>query len=278
VPHHITAFFIPRYTGDLRTSGSYGAGMIVGPEGIVCLGEGDKPVKDPLREVALELGAPNMKFKVKDPLPYGMGYASSAVMAIGGSIAIARSLELPLNKALEVSHISEIKSKTGLGDVQAIVSNPLGEGIVVRIKPGAPHLGQIEVIFMPRTVSILSLELGRMNTRELLNIYGIEEAKEASISLRRLLEDPSFENFIDLSTNYTKKLSLLKRFFNCSKLEQKISKTPGLIGYYAKKRIVVIFVEKDMVRDAVEYFLSNRLKVRMLESKTKGITIQERRC
>ncbi len=278
VPHHITAFFVPRYTGDLRTSGSYGAGVIVGPEGTVCLGEGERPTRDPLREVALELGISNARFKLKDPLPYGMGYASSAVMAIGGSIAIAYSLGLPLNRALEVSHISEIKSRTGLGDVQAIASSSLGEGIVVRIEPGAPHLGRIEVILMPRTVSMLSLELGKMNTQELLNTYGVEEAKEASFSLKKLMEDPSFENFINLSTNYTKKLSLLRRLFDYPSLEQKVEKTPGLVGYYVKKRIVVMFVERDMVGDAIGYLLNNKLKVRVLESKTTGITIQERRC
>ncbi len=278
VPHHVTAFFIPRYTGELKTSGSYGVGVIVGPEGKVCLGKGEEPTMDPLREVSNELGMSKCKFTLKDPLPHSVGYASSAVMAIGGSLAIAYKNNIPFDRALEIAHISEIKSKTGLGDVQAIASNPLGEGIVIRIKPGAPHLGLTETIFMPGTVSILGIDLGKMNTRELLSVYDIKEAIEARDFLNKLLDEPTFERFIFLATEFTKKLSLLRRTTGNDNLESIISSTPGIIGYYVKKKVVIIFVERDRVRDAIDYISKNKLKIRILERRTDGIKFREGGC
>ncbi len=278
VPHHITAIFLPKYTGDPATTGSYGAGIVVGPEAIVCYGKGERPSWQPLKGVVEELKIREAKFEIRDPLPYGMGYASSAAAAIGGALSSAYANGISVKKALLAAHVAEVNASTGLGDVQAIASNPLGEGIVLRIEPGPPFSGDINVIPIPSSISILSIELGKMSTKSLLSTYNIDMAREAQKALKVLFEDPSFSVFLDVVSKYTSKLSLLETVDGGDRLKNIVESLPGLLGYYVKKKLIIALVEEDYIRDAIDHTIKNGLKVRVLERRTSGLKVVERRC
>ena len=278
VPHHITAFFVPKYTGDPRTTGSFGVGIIVGPEALVCAGVGSVEKWYPLKGVVEELGLNEIPFKILDPLPYGMGYASSAVASIGAALTLASLYRVPLSKALLAAHVAEVKASTGLGDVQAIASNPLGEGVVIRLRPGPPFHGEIDVIPIPPNVSFISVELGRMSTKNLLLTYDPKVGEILKLLLNELIEEPTFETFVNLSTRYTEALSLLDRVADTRRVGTLIRRTPGLLGYYVKKKLVVLIVEEDLVRDALDYLIKGGLRVRLLERRTAGIKFVDERC
>jgi pantoate kinase len=278
IPHHITAFFIPKYTGDLLTTGSYGAGILVGPEAIVCIGPGEKPKWSPLNLVFDELKASGLGSKIIEPLPPGMGYASSAASALGGAIGIAILKNLPLSKALLTAHVAEIKASTGLGDVQAIASNPIGEGVVIRTRPGAPLKGSIEVLPIPSTISLLSIELGKMDTKSLLKVYDLGVARASISAFKKLVSDPTFEKFLEVAQEYTDTLLRLNKIPIKTEIIRKLRRTPGLLGYYIKKLIAVLIVDADKIEDAVSYLSKEGLKIRLLETKTMGIRVVPGAC
>ncbi len=257
-PHHVTAFFSPVCRdGDLLNAGSIGAGIVVEPGVTACTGvEGSLLTGTAERAVRI-LGYIG-KLNVIESLPIGVGYASSAATALSASLAAASSMGLTVNNAFIASHIAEIESSTGLGDILAI---SCGIGIAVRSRPGAPGIGYADCFQLPGSVSVLSLEWGKMPTARLIKVLS-GYFKEAEKSLKRLLDHMTFEVFVEEAerfSNITKSHGIVG-----DKLEV-IRRIPGLIGFYTKKAVTIIFVEEDSISDSIEYLHNNRLIPRILE-------------
>jgi len=262
VSHHITAFFVPVWSSDPETTGSQGAGVLVGPKALICLSKnfkGDTPelVKLVVKELYGRISKPSDHegIEISEPLPVGYGYASSAALALGAALVLSISGGFPLSKAVRAAHIAELRARTGLGDVQAIYYAPVGS-VVVRVRAGIkPGESFVELIPIPTSISVISLVFGRMETQELLQRYSDLHQREALKALNSLLQEPSFENFVALATSYTRSTGMLKELSSSdpSRIEGLIAKTPGLLGFYVKKRIVVIFLEKDLLVDAIDY-------------------------
>ncbi|MCE4599170.1 MAG: hypothetical protein F7C81_03120 [Desulfurococcales archaeon] len=257
-PHHVTAFFSPKYTpGDTLTTGSIGAGIVVEPGVTACTGGETKIPTDTARKALKLLNYKNGVY-IREPLPVGVGYASSAATAISASLAISVHTGSSIIKSLQAAHIAEVELSTGLGDVLAI---SCGVGIAVRIRPGAPGVGSVDCFQIPGSISILSLEWGRMHTARLIDaLKGY--SREAEKSLERLIEHMSFEVFIEEAERFseaTKSHGILGRNRDI------IKRTPGLIGFYTKKTVTIIFVEDNYIRDSIEYLANYKLIPRILE-------------
>ena len=250
VSHHVTAFFIPEIRGSPLESGSRGAGLVVDPPVKACVSPAGSPPSAYGRTVELamrKVGAPDVRIEVFEPLPPARGYASSAATALAASLAAALYKGLPVSRALRASHEAEVEAGTGLGDVVAIASG--GYGVAVRLKAGGPGVAVVDSIPVPRSVLVLSVELGSMETRELLASYTQEMAREAEASLARLAEFMTFEVFAEEARRYTEATGLAKTV--PQPLLEAVSRLPGLISFYVKKRLLVIIVEEDRAQDAV---------------------------
>ena len=156
-PGHITGFFQIREHKDLLRSGSRGAGLCVGL-GTHCTvqaeeGEGKKTV----RFAGVEVDAPvtldaisyilgqrklDVVVDLVHDLPIGQGFGMSAAGALSAAHALSEIIGLPFSEAIRAAHKSELRHRTGLGDVAALSRG----GITFRRKEGVPPFGQVDRI------------------------------------------------------------------------------------------------------------------------------------
>ncbi len=99
-------------------------------------------------------------------LPTGCGYGTSGAGALGLSLALNEAIGQSLNKleAAQIAHISEIACKTGLGTVTSVFSGGLG----LRTSPGAPGVGKITSLPVPKTLQLVTATFGPIATSRIL--------------------------------------------------------------------------------------------------------------
>jgi len=270
----VTAFFVPVYVeGDPLASGSIGAGVVVGPEARVCVSDSGGRVEwEPLASTVSSIAGEDVAVEYSDPLPIARGYACSAAAAIGGAVASAVYRGRPIYKSLRIAHAMEVIHRTGLGDVQSITASPIG-GVVLRLRPGPPGYGVSEVIPIPRNVGILSVEGRPVETHVLLSLYDEKYRRSSVEALRRLFNEPTFEVFVEEATRHTKETGSAKSVVG-SDLDI-LRGIKGVIGYYAKKSVLVLFVEGDLIHDAA-MDLQARLSrpARILDPNPRGLRVE----
>jgi len=267
-PHHITSIFIPQRAGSLEETGSIGAGIAVEPRAYACATGPTAPQYSTMERVARILGRPEAAshVSIRDPLPPGAGYAVSAAVAVSSALVLARSLGRGYYRALQAAHAAEILEATGLGDVLAI---SCGVGIVLRRKAGAPGIGEVECLQMPGTLEILAVETGRQHTSRLLSGIDDRFVAAAEKALRAVFEAESVEGFIEWSQWFSRESGML-----AAALEgRELPSLPGLVGYYAKKRVIVFFVEREWSQDAAIALRGAGWKPRLLSSSSYGPSI-----
>ena len=128
-------------------------------------------------------------------IPIGAGFGSSAAGALGTALALSKALDLNFtyNQLGKIAHVSEIKSRTGLGTVGPLLFGGCG----LTIEPGAPGYAILDRIpvspdhrlvigtFRPYPTREL---LSSQQKREIINLNGRK-------TLKRILDNPSLENF-----------------------------------------------------------------------------------
>ena len=266
-PHHVTSIFAPRTSGEPLEAGSIGLGLAIEPRLRACL-DGQLPDKQAIstvERVARLLGRPDLAVRVRvlTPFPPGAGYAVSAAAAIAGGLVIAGASQRGVAEALEAAHVAEILEKTGLGDVLAI---SCGVGLVARYKPGAPGRGKVECFPLPGSVSIVAFETGRMHTSRLVSSLPRSAEKLAAHLVERFLEERSLEFFLEASERFSRETGLLYMALG----GRDPPRVPGLLGFYAKKKVVVYVVESDRVGDAVEALARAGFEPRIIEASRGG--------
>ncbi|MCE4601711.1 MAG: hypothetical protein F7B18_00850 [Desulfurococcales archaeon] len=257
-PHHITSIFIPYTQGPPEMQGSIGAGLAVEPSARACTGEeGEIPTTTARRTLEILGWSGDPPIAVWDPLPPGAGYSVSASTSLAAGLALAQARSIPLYRVFRAAHVAEVLESTGLGDVLAI---SCGVGIVLRRRHGPPGMGEADCIPLPPGIGILSFNVGSRHTRELI--------KEASAyrdtawrRLARILDEPSLEVFIEESQAFTLDIGAQKVFPRWRELHN----TPGLIGYYFKKRVAVVLVEEDRLGDAASRLEALGVRARILQ-------------
>lgn len=221
-PGHISGFFEPVYhPRDLARCGSRGAGINISSG---ALSEvfvepstnqnfeiyiNNRRSQAPVTNLALKhlVGETKLKIIVKTRfnLPVGQGFGMSAAGVLSAMLATAKSLRLPREDAIKAAHFAEVQLRTGLGDV---VASCFG-GLEIRKNPGLPPWGVIEHI--PCKHDIVLCVIGKkIDTRKILSDKPktdtiIEYGKYCT---KKLLENPSFENFLSLSQFFMRKTGL----------------------------------------------------------------------
>ena len=265
-PHHITSVFIPRRAERLEDTGSIGAGIAVEPRVHACSTRARTTMEfSTLDRVVRLLGKPSLaeEIRVRAPLPPASGYAVSAAVAVAGGIVAARLLGKTILEGLVAAHSAEILESTGLGDVLAI---SCGVGVVLRYAPGAPGVGRADCIQVPGSVGILTVETGKEHTSGLLSRVDKEFVEKARRALDRIFEERTVESFIEWSQWFSNQSGALMIALS----GREVPRVPGLIGLYAKKRVIVFFVEREWTYDAAEALRGSGWEPRLLTASEYG--------
>ncbi|MCP8313580.1 MAG: hypothetical protein H3Z53_04310 [archaeon] len=141
-------------------------------------------------------------------VPVGSGFGSSGACALGLSLALNEALGNGLSKveAASIAHKAEIECKTGLGTVTAETYG----GFEVRVKAGAPSIGEIKQIPIGNDYLVVCLSLGPISTKAILSNESLRNrVNEAGKGLvDRLMAEPSPENFMILSREFSDSLNI----------------------------------------------------------------------
>ena len=140
-------------------------------------------------------------------VPVGYGFGCSAAVALSLSIALNDALNCKLSKieVAQIAHNVEIECKTGLGDVLASYHG----GFEVRIKSGAPGIGQVKKINSKEKRDVIIICFNPISTKKFL------KEKISSINglggkmVKKLIESNDTEEFQDMSVKFAKYVNVI---------------------------------------------------------------------
>lgn len=156
----------------------------------------------------------NLRINHEFQVPISTGFGTSAACALGTSLAIAKTLNLPLtlNEAASLAHLAEIEMKSGLGDVIAEITG----GIVLRLKEGSPGIGRTDRIIHrgksnERDLFVISKTLGEIETSKVIEdpFYKNRINQTGKNLLDELLKRPDPLNFLKLSRRFAEETGLM---------------------------------------------------------------------
>ncbi len=221
-PGHISGFFEPIYNQDFSRNGSRGAGINIslGAKSEVKVESSTKQVFETYvnnrrynsRVINLALkylvGKNPLHITVKTTLdlPPSQGFGMSAASALSATLALTKITDISNTEAMKASHFAEVNLKTGLGDVMASCFG----GVEIRKTPGLPPWGIIEHI--PGKFDLVLCVIGKkLDTKRILQNTEIAHEIEnyGKYCTKKLLENPSIENFFSLSQLFAKKTKLV---------------------------------------------------------------------
>ncbi|MBT8243433.1 MAG: GHMP kinase [Nitrosopumilus sp.] len=230
-PAHITGFFTAHLDDDhdsLEKLGSKGAGFSINhgvttkvkienqnEQGsnfkITTNGyQSDKTdVSEFVLNEFLKLGDFSKKFfeiehNISIPVGYGLG--SSGAVALSLSYALDRALQTRLEKIEigKIAHNAEVNCKTGLGDVLASYHG----GFEIRVKPGAPGIGQVEKISTEK-ISIIMICFSPISTNKFIKERLSQINGLGGKMVNRLLESKDYEHFQDMSLEFARYVNVM---------------------------------------------------------------------
>ncbi|MFN7105722.1 MAG: GHMP kinase [Pyrobaculum sp.] len=247
IPHHLTGFWLPHYGRDLTAAGSTGAGLL--------LAEAEaKPAGGEVVYNGVSV-ARGVGVQISSPYPAGYGYAASAVINIAKEVA-----RLGLSpSAFVAAHVEEVRNMTGLGDVLAIYT---GGCLVVRIKPGAPGVGEAYSLRCPK-VMLITLDLSRYDTGAMLREKA-DAIREAGRELN-FFKDPTFDTFLTYARQFSERVGFMPPW-----ARRLLEGVPGVVGYFAKKGVLAVVAERDRWRDVAQ-LLAERGAIHVAELKERRV-------
>ena len=215
VPGHVTGFFnIENHEISLK-NGSCGAGFLLSRGVKTTISPSDKLSIDVNQgdeiviEEVLKILEIDDTFKITQDiqLPIGAGFGTSAASAFSLTLAINEFLDLGYSQELcgQIAHMAEINLGAGLGDVIA----QTGKGIVLRTKPGAPGIGEIESF--RKDVFIAYKTFGTIKTSDIISDpHHREVLSQVGLKYLELFEkEPTLENFLSFSNRFSIETELM---------------------------------------------------------------------
>jgi len=139
-------------------------------------------------------------------IPVGYGLGSSGAVALSLSYALDQVLETNLDKAEigTIAHNAEVNCKTGLGDVLASYHG----GFEIRVKPGAPGIGEVEKIDT-ENVSIVMVCFSPISTNKFIQEQLSKINGLGGKMVNKLLESKDYDNFQDMSLEFAKYVNVM---------------------------------------------------------------------
>lgn len=144
----------------------------------------------------------------KIEVPIGCGFGSSGAGALSLALALNRVLGLGFSRieAAQVAHVAEVKCRTGLGTV---IAETYG-GMEIRVKPGAPGIGEVKPITVSDDYVVACLPFGPLSTRKALTDPSLHRSinKYGGKLVDELVRKPHVRAFLELSRSFAESTSL----------------------------------------------------------------------
>ena len=146
----------------------------------------------------------DIEHEVNIPVGYGLG--SSSAVALSLSFALDQALKTKLDKTLigQIAHNAEVNCKTGLGDVLASFHG----GFEIRVKPGAPGIGDVKKISLDK-ISIIMICFSPISTNKFIKERLSQINGLGGKMVNRLLESKSYDQFQDMSLEFAKYVDVM---------------------------------------------------------------------
>lgn len=142
-------------------------------------------------------------------VPIGAGFGTSGAAALSLALALNEVFDLGMSRieAAQLAHIAEVECKTGLGTV---IAETFG-GLEIRVKPGAPGIGEIKHIPISKNHVVASLNFGQSPTKKALTNEEIcKRINEFGGKLvDKLIEEPNITNFLKFSRQFAEYIGLI---------------------------------------------------------------------
>ncbi len=215
VPGHITGFFtIENHEVSLK-KGSCGAGFLLSKGVKTTVSDSDDPAIDvnqgnsSVIDEVLRILEVDRDFKITQDiqLPIGAGFGMSAASALSLTLALNEFLNLGYSLELcgQIAHMAEVNLGAGLGDVIA----QTGHGLVFRLAPGAPGIGEIKSF--EHDVCVAWKTFGGIETSSIIENPAHEQVIY-DVGLKYMeyfVEKPSLRNFLDFSYGFSRQTELM---------------------------------------------------------------------
>lgn len=144
-------------------------------------------------------------------VPIGCGFGSSGAGALGVALALNEAFNLNLSReeVAQIAHTAEVECRTGLGTV---IAETYG-GMEIRVKPGAPGIGQLKHIQINQDRVAACLSFGSLSTREILTSKTARERidKLGENLVEKLVRNPTIPNFLKLSRIFAEHVGLISK-------------------------------------------------------------------
>jgi len=230
-PCHITGFFqILDHPANSLYAGSLGAGVSLsrGVETVVRVSEAlksslqvkingsasnsaevSKRVVDSFLSKFKEMGNFEISVEHHAEVPTGAGFGTSGAAALGLALTLNDVFGLGMSRieAAQLAHVAEVECKTGLGTV---IAETFG-GVEIRVKPGAPGIGEIRHVPVPKNYVMASLTFGSLSTKKFLTDEEIRRRINnfGGKLVDRLVEEPNVTNFLKFSRQFAEHVGLI---------------------------------------------------------------------
>jgi pantoate kinase len=142
-------------------------------------------------------------------VPIGSGFGASGAAALSLALSLNRVFGLGMSniEAAQLAHTAEVYCKTGLGTV---IAETFG-GLEIRLKPGAPGIGEIKNVVIPEDAMVACLVFGPLSTKRFLNDEQVRKRvnKFGGKLVDELLQEPNSINFMKLSREFAENIGLI---------------------------------------------------------------------
>ena len=263
IPLHLSGFWCPNYGRSPPGTGSVGAGITLGPPLTADLMRGAPPLlngrpvpKEGVNAVLRAVpGASNFSINASAPadLGEGLGVSAALLIALSASALVSRGVkpshELLIN-ACRVAHNIEVTGRTGLGDV---IAEFVGGGLVVRVRPGPPGVGEAYPIRVRDSLKVVVVRLGTMLTPSMLKQYAGKIAVCGRLALSRFLRNPTLEEFLTQSRWFSNETGM---FVACSgearRMLDRLVRRGCVLGYFVKKSLLAVFAGSECADEVAD--------------------------
>ena len=142
-------------------------------------------------------------------VPVGAGLGTSGAAALSLALALNEAFDLGMSKteAAQLAHVAEVECRTGLGTV---IAETFG-GVEIRVKPGAPGIGEVRSLAVPKDDVVACLVLGPLSTREFLSDEKVRRRinEFGGKLVDELIAAPTIRNFLKFSRQFAEHVGLI---------------------------------------------------------------------
>jgi len=150
-----------------------------------------------------------VKHQVGVQIGAGLGSSGAAALSLAFALNEALGLGLSSTEAAQLAHIAEVECKTGLGTV---VAEAIG-GLEIRTKAGAPGIGKIRQVPVPKSILVACLILGPLSTGKCLTDKSIRKRinEFGGKMVDDLDREPTAQNFMKTSRSFAEHVGLITK-------------------------------------------------------------------